>query len=224
MEVVKSLLKLGPDLYCRSDTTGSDTTGLSILREILEPTNDPYDASKTFKFWAAILNTSGIDLTSYLKVELELFNMENPKFIRERFYRQRYITMEMDIYGQPVISWDWWVDPEAPGFEVVREFRDFEPPFGLLSDHHYNPEEFCCDWREDFPYVCLMRHVREEHEPSKEDLDPSLESTRDLREQHSQFRLWNIRGESRRQKKADKLAKAMGLGGRQLHLPGAWID
>lgn len=211
IKITQKLVELGADLHRRAETTG-----LSLLHEILAEGVDPYEASRMFKFWVIVLRESGINMTSYFDVELGFYDKCSPIFIEEQVGRQRYITMAMDIFGQPHFSWDWWIDPATPGFEVLKEFRSFGPPW---HDPTIEPEDDGYQWKYNFPFVYLSIHrINQPVEQSHEHI------TGDWDKRNPQIRLWHIRGESRRQKKADKLAKARGLDGRRLPLPGAWID
>jgi hypothetical protein len=58
--------------------------------------------------------------------------------------------MDIDIYGIPHFSWDWWIDPEGPAYEVLDEFRNFGPPshdlVGNAQDKSRRPVD-------NFPFV-----------------------------------------------------------------------
>jgi hypothetical protein len=145
IRVTQKLIEMGADLHRRSETTG-----LSLLHEILAEANDPYEAMEIYKFWTAVLYESRINIADYLKVELDFYREGSPIVIESLEGRQRWITMAMDIYGQPRFSWDWWIDPQAPGFEALNEFRLFGPPWHAITSGTWDIDP---EWKYNFPFV-----------------------------------------------------------------------
>jgi hypothetical protein len=211
IEALLKLIRLGADLHRRSETTG-----LSLLHEILAVTYYPFLSSGVFNFWVGVLTEAGVDMNRYLKVELDLYHKGNPIFIEELDNRRRYIIVNMDIYGNPHFSWDWWIDPHSPAHDVLEEFRNFGPAchdiVGKVPDSSLKAGD-------NYPF--FYRLVHNTNQPPKESPKYAIQNWDD---RNFQIGLWNTRGERRRKKKALKLAKARGLYGKPFRLPGAWIE
>ena len=154
IKVTQKLVELGADLHRRSETTG-----LSLLHEILAEGNDPYESCKLYEFWTIVLYESHVDLNGYLDTELDFYRECSPIFIGDLDGRQRCITMAKDIHEQPRFSWDWWIDPQAPGFEVLNEFRLFGPPWHDLT---MDTPDSSPQWKYNFPFLYYPADLPEE--------------------------------------------------------------
>lgn len=179
------------------------------MHDILAEVLTPHDATRIFNFWLFVLTEANINITSYLAREQYLYQMYRPVFINEVAGRPRCITVAIDQRSQPHFSWDWWVDPRSPALDVLVEFKNFGPfDFDLTLQM-----EIILSWESKVPSyyfpILAMNDLA---------MNPQVYEDEILAKLVSQPRLWDMRGQRRRQRKADMLSK------KRFQVPGSWVD
>ena len=118
---IQKLVKMGADVH-----RFSETRKLSLLHEVLALEALPWEVQETFDFWLLVLSSSGVNITRYLKVEANFYYDNHCTFIEDWDDYRRILTLDRNTEGEARFGWEWWVDPEAPGYEVVKEFKQLD--------------------------------------------------------------------------------------------------
>jgi hypothetical protein len=119
--------------------------------------------------------------------------------------RLRYLVFSEHI---PRVSWDWYIDPKGPAFQVLYEFRNLGPSIhGPRKD--YNSPDAMSHWPYFYPRWQSCR---------------SISYPRSAKAMRSSFiKLFENRFERRWLKKMKKLERAHGIR-KSPKIPGSWID
>lgn len=127
IQTIQKLVKMGADVH-----RFSESSKVSLLHEVLALTEKPWDVSEAFNYWNLILFSSGVNTARYLQVEKDFYHDNNCTFIEDWEGYRRILTLNSDSYGDAVFGWEWWVEPEAAGYEVVKEFKHLDPDMFYL--------------------------------------------------------------------------------------------
>lgn len=207
-KVIRHIIGLGADI---SNGQGSEGT---LLDDIMNLVARPVDSLYLGREWLDVLSKSNVDLRKYLRTEssLRFEEIESSWMLRPDFrsdYRPRGINISEE---PPSVSWDWYIDPAGPAYELLTEFKDFGPIpsdfiyFGYLDDDDLFVEEEDQNWP--FFFSLWQDRLR------KGWRDPMT----------LKFgRLVEARFENRQRKKAKKLANDR-KNFRSLKMPGSWIE
>jgi hypothetical protein len=212
MELIHRLLALGPDLY--ACPTVEDGT---MIDEIMNIAQCPFESYEVGNVWLAILERFGVDIDDYLRTERTLqvhfddsgsLPMLSPYFRVGALnsIRHRYLIFSENI---PRISWDWYIDPKGPAFEVLYEFRHTGPSCHVFEQDYNYPEELS-NWPYFYPRWDSCRSA-----------SSSRWITKEMR--NSIINLFERRFERRWLNKLKKIERAQGSW-KGPKLPGAWID
>jgi hypothetical protein len=211
-ELIYSILSLGPDLHNSYDWGGG-----TVLSQILDIAKSSFESEEVGEEWLAILEDFGINIAEYLGTErlcqykLGLVPILSPPWsnvFEDEVYnniRYQYINFSDDV---PRISWDWYIHPGRPAFEVLHEFRNFGPGH-LDAREDYQSPEAMFNWPYFYPrwQSCLQT--------SSEYITKEMKS--------SLVELFKARFERRWFRKVQKFQRAQGFG-KNLKIPGAWTD
>jgi hypothetical protein len=217
-KTIRHVIDLGANLS-KGHTTGTVGT---LLDNIMNLVARPFDSIWLGKEWLDVLSKSKVDTVEYLQREFRVhfdefksLPMLSPDVRSDN--RPRYLIISEDI---PSVSWDWFIDPQGPVFDLLLEFRNFGPTISdvsyigcvNLTSNYVEEEEtemleeedetwpfFYPDWQER-----LRRGWR----------DPETLKLR---------KIAKARYENRRRKKARKLGKAREIR-RVPKMPGSWIN
>jgi hypothetical protein len=191
IKAIQKLIKMGADIH-----QFSKSSKVSLLHEVLGIAKQSWDVPEAFNFWILILVSSGVNITRYLRVEVDFYYDNGPIFIpvEDPYELRRCITLEVHADGDAHFGWEWWVEPRHPGYELAKEFNPLD-----ASLFHASKEQSLNS--DDYDYTQYMK-VADERRHSQQ-----------LREE----RFWS--------KKAAKAAKAKKeQDANPTRLPGAWID
>jgi hypothetical protein len=212
-ESIHRLLALGTDLHDSYEWGGG-----TVLDQILDLVECPFESRELGENWLSILEDFGLEVREYLKLE-RLHQREwksipillphlNFYDVQECNNPRRFIIFSNDY---PRISWDWYIDPEGPAFEVLQEFRNLGPMYHEPTRDYESPGRMA-NW----PYFYARWENR-----------PRTMHWRKITEEMSQLmtliKVFENRFERRWLKKMKKLRNAQGIG-EKLKMPGAWID
>ena len=205
-QAIRHALDSGVNLHA-SFTYRNNSTIITLLDEVLEIADQPFEAYHLGQKWLEILSEFGVDVVDYLSVEFEIrckpsqtLPMMMPKY--DTGYRERHLMISTD---PPSVSWEWYIDPRGKAFDVLQEFRDL----GTGPQDETEPDDYS-DWP--FVYSECGR------------IAFNLEFGYVEADEESRLRTFNERYERHEYKKAMKLARAQGLLHRGPKVPGAWID
>ncbi|KAH8768731.1 hypothetical protein F5882DRAFT_509214 [Hyaloscypha sp. PMI_1271] len=205
-QAIQNFLSLGLDLHttCHYE----DGNIVTLLDDVLNIAEQPFESHWLGQKWLEILSESGIDVVEYLGVESEIHfdsSQTLPMMLRRCFVsgRERYLIISKK---PPTVSWEWYIDPAGSAFDVLQEFMYFG---GTYDDWRF-PN---CDWELPFFYPAWHYTARAFQRGMRLNSD-----------EESYLRIFNNRCERREQKKAKKLAREQGLLQRGPKVPGAWID
>ncbi|CZR58008.1 uncharacterized protein PAC_07898 [Phialocephala subalpina] len=172
---------------------------------------DPFDSEVIGARLLDMLRAARVDLAEYLAIERrdhleELQGSEIP-FLKAVDLRRRVLNIS---HEEPFsLSWDWWIDPEGNAFEVLHEFKHFEP-----DEHDIRMDYVCREEQHNWPYIYPRWVHRLE----------MLEGGWPTQERETAFaKLFKRRFERRWQNKMTKLAKMQGTY-KKPRMPGTWID
>jgi hypothetical protein len=180
----------------------SEDGHLSLLQELMIIENCPFQAQDMIDLWLDLLSSSGVDVASYLKIEMD-HHRKNKSFLKDLEGRQRCMVFQLGYL--PPVSWDWWVNPQGPVYEVLQEFKHIGPPVDCTFETGYSP--IYGEMGDNWPFV----HPKSWYPLFFVEKSPALvESER--------------RFERRQRKKAIKYAKAQGIFWKGPRLPGSWVD
>jgi hypothetical protein len=206
-ELIRQLLNLGPDLH-----TSRILEGGTILDEIMDVADSPFESYGLGGEWLAILESSSIDIGKYLRTERDYHYDETSPLTTPHMkanmadgYRYRYMVFSENT---PRISWDWYIDPEGHAFEVLHEFRNMGPISHLPKQDFQLPERMF-NWPYFYPRWQSFRsalRAEEMRSPCK-----------------TLIKIFDNRFERRWLKKVRKLRRVQGIG-ENPKVPGAWID
>jgi hypothetical protein len=201
-QAIQHVLSLGLDLHTTYHYR--DDTIVTLLDEVLNIADQPFESHWLGQEWLEILSESGIDVVEYLGVESEIhFNSSQTLPMMHRGHytssRERYLLISKK---PPAVSWEWYIEPTGRACDVLKEFKDFGT--GLQHIMWANNSK---DWP--FFYSKWQQAFQRRRFDSDEE---------------SYLRIFNNRCDRREQKKARKLAREQGLLQRGPKVPGAWID
>ncbi|KAE9363197.1 hypothetical protein N431DRAFT_524055 [Stipitochalara longipes BDJ] len=214
-EIIHRLLALEPDLHNYYVSAGG-----TLLGEILDIAESPFESGKVGEQWLGILEDFGHDIKEYLQVELleqEEWNSiailisqwtAEPDVAADGTPR-RYIIFSEE---NPRVSWDWYIDSEGHAFEALYEFRNLGRFTHVPIQDYNRPGEsfnwpyFYPQWQ-NLPFAITRRHNTE-----------AMKSSLRIR-----IAILKNRHEHRWIKRANKLERAQGIK-RGPKVPGAWID
>lgn len=120
IESIQKLIKMGADIH-----RFSESSGISLLHEVLGLTEDPAEIPEDFRFWVLVLVSSNVKSIEYLKAEVDFYYENNCTFIEDVYEYRRVLTLDIHDDGEPHFGWEWWVEPDAPGYEIAKEFKTF---------------------------------------------------------------------------------------------------
>jgi hypothetical protein len=108
------------------------------------------------------------------------------------------------------VSWNWWIDPKEPSFDVLEEFKYFSSPESVWWSSDNFASWDVGNWPYSVPYWdwCIQMVKRR------------IAST----EEQRTSRIFEERFERHQYKKSAKLARAQGLLPKGPRIPGAWVD
>lgn len=143
----------------------------------------------------------------YLRKEVDLYDRLH--FLPTGWNRERLCLISLDEpHG---VSWNWWIDPKGPAFDVLEEFKYF----GASNEGGRWPDEKWASWDvENWPYSFAYWHQCIKW------VELRLANT----EMQRTSKIFNQRFQRRQCKKAAKLARAQGLIFKGPRIPGAWVD
>jgi hypothetical protein len=201
---IQHVLNLALDLH----TTYHFRDGniVTLLDDVLNIADQPFESHWLGQKWLEILTESGIDVVEYLRVESEIHFNSLPIMAKQYAYggrgRQLIISKK-----PPTVSWEWYIDPAGRALDVLQEFKNF----GIGSQHmRWWPNESSA-WPFFYPgWKHEAQRLRDGWPVSGND--------------QSRLRTFQNRCERREQGKANKLARAQGILQRGPKVPGAWID
>lgn len=155
IESIQKLVKMGADVH-----RFAETNKVSLLHEVLALTLEPWDGPEAFNFWILVLCSSGVNITRYLKVEVDFYYDNNCTFIEDwdqygEVYR-RNLTLEFNADGDAQFSWEWFVEPQAPGYELVKEFKHLDAPI-----FYWCRRDFTGEYK-DYKELCEERFQRKQ--------------------------------------------------------------
>jgi hypothetical protein len=201
-QAIQNVLSLGLNLHTTYHY--KDDHIVTLLDDILNIAEHPFESHWLGHKWLEILSESGIDVVEYLGVEFEIrFNSSQtlPMMLRANQYstRERYLVISKK---PPTVSWEWYIDPAGRAFDVLQEFKYLGMRYQQSLYPNYNVDWpfFYPKWQQAFQ----RRQLGSDEEPY--------------------LRIFNNRCERRELKKARKLAREQGLLQRGPKVPGAWID
>ena len=198
--LIRRLVRLGANIHA------TVYYGKTILESLMSEISHPFDS----KYWGDIfleaLSEVGVDVFEYLKREVGFYNRMHFLFAPWGMQRLCIISLEEPLG----VSWDWWIDPEGPAFDVLEEFKyigSLRPRWRYSEDWDRWSASY---WPYCLPYwdVCMKR------------VKGGIAS----REEHRISRIFSERFARRQNAKAAKLAKAQGLYFKGPRMPGAWVD
>jgi hypothetical protein len=202
-QAIQNVLSLGLDLHTTYDY--KDGNIVTLLDDVLDIAEHPFESHWLGQKWLEILSESGIDVVEYLGVESEIHS-NSPHMMRKQYHyggRDRQLIISKK---PPTASWEWYIDPAGSAFDVLQEFMYFG---GTYYDWRFHN----CDWKAPFFYPAWYYPAQNFQKGIRLDSD-----------EESCLRIFNNRCERREQKKAKKLAREQGLLQRGPKVPGAWID
>jgi hypothetical protein len=202
---IQQLIALGADLHKCSFHR------CTLLDNIMYIVDHPFDSLYLGDQWLDILFRSGVDVVEYLRTELvnHPIDSRSLRMIRPpwTFVKQkRCLIISEEV---PRISCDWYVDPAGKAFEVLEEFKDFDPEQRSWYFEKYNRRNILQRWP--FIYYDWQRWA--------EEVELGTASPRETRI----ARVFEERMEYRQKMKAVKFARAQGVR-KGPKVPGAWID
>jgi hypothetical protein len=208
-KLIRRLLAVEPDLH-------DSWWGCTMLDNILESAECPFDSQEMCEEWLMILEDVGIDIAEYLRTELVYqYQYGSVPILLQPWGLLRSETKDCLRYRchifsetKPRVSWDWYINPQGHAFEVLREFGNLGP-----IDHHPGKDFYfshkTCNWPYFYPRWESCRNAPRSY--ITEDMKPSL------------LKLFENRFERRCIKKGNKLKRAQGIRNGP-KVPGAWID
>jgi hypothetical protein len=220
-ESIYRLLALMPDLH-----TSKMMTGGTILDQIFDIAESPFESQEVGEEWLSLLEGVGIEVEDYLRIErgyqYELgsvpiltpgygFALSNDMhqygFDVSNASRYHYV---MFSESRPRISWDWYIDPHSGAVDVLYEFRHFGPVNHEPRQDYHCPERLA-NWPYFYPRWLSCCHTVTKY-TSKETKNSLVE-------------LFETRFERRWLKKVEKFHRGKrSENGKAPKVPGAWID
>jgi hypothetical protein len=209
--IIRHIISLEADLHRGCWRANFRAKGRTILDDLMNDMDGPFESRSVGQAWLDILTESGIDVVKYLRTEYQLhfdpttalpMTQEN---INNDFHR-RYLIISPET---PSISWDWFIDPEGQAYDVLEEFKYFElfnaplGPWPNYANRHWPIVYTRWQW-----FVAQGAFL----------------SAEEKEEETIFVHRANDRFKRRCQKKAMKLAKAQGIFHQGPKMPGAWID
>jgi len=222
-QAIGNLIALGADLQKSSDDY------CHLLDDILNMATYPHESIELGREWLDALRSAGVDVVEYLRGELQYRRCDSELQLpmlqphpehdnelqlltlqprREHDYRKRYLVISED---PPKASWEWFIDPEGTAFDVLEEFKNFEPGLHDLWGAFRNPE-LARDRNWPFFYPGWRYCVQARKKGST--YERYIAIARQAEERFA--RRWY--------KKVMKLARAQGLFHKGPKIPGGWID
>jgi hypothetical protein len=203
-QAIQHVLSLALDLH----TTYHFRDGniVTLLDDVLNIADQPFESHWLGQKWLEILAGSGIDVVEYLRVECEIHFNSLPMMVKQYHYggRDRQLVISKK---PPTVSWEWYIDPAGRALDVLQEFKNF----GIGSQHMRWWPDKSRDWPFFYPgWKHEAQRLRDGWPVSGND--------------QSRLRTFQNRCERREQGKANKLARAQGILQRGPKVPGAWID
>jgi len=200
--IIQNLIALGADLH---ENSRLNTT---LLEEIMDIVNDPFESFELGKYWIDCLRKAGVDVGAYLRKEQELLTTDSESRSPLRPIGGRERKLIISIGEIPSVYWDWYPDSEGKAFDALQEFRHFGPK------HHSQYMDFRSpsllkNWPFSLPdWIYCMEKLSD---------GDAIEDEEEI------AKLFEARFERRWHKKRMKLARAQGIR-RGPRIPGAWID
>jgi hypothetical protein len=130
--ILRRLIGMGGDIhrFCPELQT-------SLLDDIIDLTTCPFEFRFLMEIWANALESSGIDIQSYVEAEMAFRPLPNQRSLPSIDDRQRILFFSPTSYIP--IWWDWQIPNDSPAYDLLEEFKHFGPPAhgGIPSEHYY---------------------------------------------------------------------------------------
>lgn len=99
---------------------------MTPLDEVFTSTDTPFEVYMAAQRWLGILDSEGYDMRAYLVEEEALHELQNyftlPSKHRAWKDNLRQLKFELER-DDPLVYWDWWVNPESPASLILEEFK-----------------------------------------------------------------------------------------------------
>ena len=121
-QAIQNVLSLGLNLHTTFHYIGGNN--VTLLDDILNIAEEPFESHWLGQKWLEILSESGIDVVEYLGVESEIHSNSLPMMEKQYVYggRDRQLVISKK---PPTVSWEWYIDPAGSAFDVLQEFMYF---------------------------------------------------------------------------------------------------